>query len=114
MSFEGRLDAWCKAGMTIETDLCRTVADLWRAIDSISPAMQVREIDATPVKPRLVNPRLQAMTDEQLLDVITEGGATLVLYQDGSQRVVGKRRELTMSKEAQHHGTILGTVPTTT
>jgi 2-keto-4-pentenoate hydratase len=43
----------------------RTVADLWRAIDAISPGLELQGIESTPR-----NPRFDAVTDEQLLSVI--------------------------------------------
>src|SRR5688500_10201216 len=36
----------------------RTVADLWRAIDGISPGLQLQEVELTSH-----NPRLEAVTD---------------------------------------------------
>jgi hypothetical protein len=60
----------------------RTVADLWRAIDAISPALQLREAESRPINPR------HDLTDEQLLGVIAEGGATWMIWALGSNRLL--------------------------
>ena len=67
----------------------RTVADLWRAIDAISPGLQLQGMESTPH-----NPRLEAVTDEQLLGVIAEGGATWMIWADGSNRLLEKAETL--------------------
>jgi hypothetical protein len=67
----------------------RIVADLWRAINAISPGLQLQGIES---KPR--NPRFEAMTDEQLLGVIAEGDATWVLWANGSSRLLEKGETL--------------------
>jgi hypothetical protein len=67
----------------------RTVADLGRAIDAISPGLQLQGIESTPR-----NPRFEAMTDDQLLGVIAEGGATWVLWANGSHQLLEKGETL--------------------
>jgi hypothetical protein len=61
----------------------RTVADLWRAIDAISPGLELQGRESTRR-----NPRLEAMTDEQLLGVIAGGDGTWVLWGNGSSRLL--------------------------
>jgi hypothetical protein len=61
----------------------RTVADFCRAIDAISPGLQLQGLESTPR-----NPRCEAITDEQLLGVIAEGGATWVIDRNGNSSLL--------------------------
>jgi hypothetical protein len=62
----------------------KSVAELWRAIDRFDPEPPRVE----PVSPEIDSRAGEHMTDEQLLGVIAQTGATLVMHRNGNSRLI--------------------------
>jgi hypothetical protein len=68
----------------------KTVAGPWRQIDRFAPEPPRVEL----VSQGLVSKAGEHLSDEQLLGVIAQAGATLVMHRDGNSRLLEAREQL--------------------